>query len=227
MVLSIVIPVYNEQDTILGLLEKIHQVKIDKQIIVVNDGSTDNTAAIIAYAACIYPIEVITLEQNSGKGNAIRRALEYVKGDLTIIQDADDEYNPSDYVRLIAPIKSDSARVVYGSRFLNKNNRIPPKIYIANKMLALLTNILFHTRLTDEATCYKVFATDVFNQLDLKCQGFDFCPEVTAKILRLGYKIHEVPISYHARTSKQGKKLKYWRDGMQAVWTLIKYRLTR
>ncbi len=229
--LSIIIPVYNEETTISQVLAEIARVDvpgIEKEIIVVDDGSTDQTPHILRERlAQVGDItQLFVSPENFGKGAAIRIGLRYVTGDIVIIQDADLELDPQEYGLLLQPILSGEARVVYGSRFLRPVAGLPLRSRVANWVLARLTNLLYGTRLTDEATAYKVFDAEVIKSLRLRCIRFEFCPEVTAKVARAGYRIHEVPISYHPRTPAEGKKVR-WTDGMVAVWTLIKYRFCR
>lgn len=223
MKLSVVIPVYNEADTILETLNRVKNVKLDKEIIVVDDCSTDGTRDILKKTT---GINLCFHEKNMGKGMAIRSALKEVTGDIVIIQDADLEYDPNDYYSIIEPIISSKAEVVYGSRFLNGKPKMNPANYLANRILAVASNVLFSAGITDEATCYKAFKTSLLRNIDLKCRRFEFCPEVTAKIRRIGIKIHEVPITYSSRTMAQGKKINWW-DGVTAIWTLIKYRIVK
>jgi len=223
--LSIIVPVYNEESTILELIERVKKVDIvlDKEIIVVDDGSSDGTSNLLKK---IKGIKVIFAEKNIGKGAAIRKGLRKVTGDIVIIQDADLEYDVRDYNRLIEPIIKRKAEVVYGSRNLNKDNKKHSGFfyYMGGIFLSWLTNLLYGTNITDEATGYKVFKTSIIKSIDLKCNKFEFCPEITAKVAKRGIKIFEVPIRYEPRSKKDGKKIK-WRDGMQAIFTLIKYRL--
>lgn len=223
MKLSVIIPVYNERDTIEATLDRVRQSEVEKEIIVVDDCSTDGTRELLAG---IEDIHLVLHEPNMGKGMAIRSGLEHVTGDILIIQDADLEYYPSDYSAMIAPIESGEAEVVYGSRFLNARPNMHLPNYIANRVLAIAASILFGARITDEATCYKAFRTDIIKSIPLTCKRFEFCPEVTAKVLRKGIRIKEVPIRYEARTVAQGKKIN-WRDGVVALWTLVKYRFVR
>jgi len=231
--LSVIIPAYNERDTIAATIALVRAAPVDKEIIVVDDGSDDGTAEILRRLAGP-DLTVLYLARNSGKGTAIRAALPYTKGKVIIIQDADAEYDPAQYPRLIAPILSGKTEVVYGSRFLREENdarekglRWPEGMRLANwlinRLLAWLANRLYRAGITDEATCYKVFRAEVLKSLPLSCRRFEFCPEVTARLCRRGVAILEVPICYHARTSLQGKKIS-WKDGVQAVWTLLKYR---
>ncbi|MHB1455475.1 MAG: glycosyltransferase family 2 protein [Armatimonadota bacterium] len=221
--LSVVIPVYNEADTIIETLNRVMDVKLDKEIIVVDDCSTDGTRDILKKTT---GIKLCLHEKNMGKGTAIRSALKEVTGDIVIIQDADLEYDPNDYNAIIEPIISSKADVVYGSRFLKGKPRMNPANYLANRILAISANMLFNAGITDEATCYKAFRANLLRSIDLKCRRFEFCPEVTAKIRRKGIKIHEVPISYSSRTMAQGKKINWW-DGVTAIWTLVKYRIVK
>lgn len=224
MILSIIIPVYNEKDTILHILQKVLSVNIEKEIIIVDDGSTDGTREILKNLQIPnVRLKVIFHEKNLGKGMAIRSAIKEVKGDIVIIQDADLEYDPNEYPKLIEPILQGKAKVVYGSRVLKKNPKASFLFYLGGRFLSFLTNLLYGTKITDEPTCYKVFSADVLKSINLECRRFEFCPEVTAKIAKKGYKIIEVPISYRPRSVKEGKKIR-WRDGFYAVWTLIKYR---
>ena len=216
-------PVYNEVHTVREALRQVQEVDLEKEIIVVDDRSSDGTREILGQIAND-GVKVVYHAQNMGKGSAIKTALQHVTGDIIIIQDGDFEYNPADYHKLIEPIVEGRASVVYGSRFLGEITNMHFFNYIANKILALTASLLFLTWITDEGTCYKVFKADLLKSLDLKCTGFDFCPEVTAKVCKRGYKIVEVPISYHGRSTEEGKKIR-WRDGLKAFLTLIKYRL--
>jgi len=216
-------PVYNEEDTIVKILNKITKVDMDKEIIIVDDCSTDGTREALKYMND-NSIKVIYHDKNMGKGTAIRTALGYVTGDIIIIQDGDLEYEPEDYYGLSKPIIEGRADVVYGSRELLKENKISYYRYaLGGKFLSWLTNLLYRSNITDEPTCYKVFKVNILKSIDLKCKRFEFCPEVTAKILRKGIKIHEVPIRYYPRSMEEGKKIR-WKDGLQAIWTLLKYR---
>ncbi|MCK4353460.1 glycosyltransferase family 2 protein [candidate division WOR-3 bacterium] len=221
MKLSIVIPVYNEESTIKTLLDKVREVPLEKEIIVVNDGSTDKTGKILEKEKDNI-IKVINCEKNGGKGTAVRLGYQYATGDIIVIQDADLELNPMEIPELIHPIIEGNAKVVYGSRFLKRHTKMPFLNLFANKFLVFVTNILYSSSLSDMETCYKVLKKDVLKTIKLTSQRFDFEPEITAKILRKGYKIHELPITYHPRT--HGKKIGY-KDGIKAVLTLIKYRL--
>jgi dolichol-phosphate mannosyltransferase len=220
--LTIIMPVYNERNTVASIIERVRRVPIDKELIVVDDGSTDGTSEVLDRLAGD-DVRVIHQPQNMGKGMAIRRALSDVRGDVVIIQDADGEYDPAEYPKLIAPIAAGETAVVYGSRFRGtiENMRWPNRII--NRVLAWMVRILYREPITDEATCYKVFRAEVVKSIPLTCKGFEFCPEVTAKLLKRGYRIREVPITYRGRTKREGKKIN-WKDGVKAIWSLIKYR---
>ena len=222
--LSVIIPVFNEAQTIRQVVEAVKEIPIDTEIIVVNDGSTDETSEILEQMRDEPRLKILQYKENRGKGAAIRLGLEQVTGQFVVIQDADLELCPRDLIPIIEVLQKGIAKVVYGSRFLNGKKRASLKTYIANRMLASFTNLLYHVRITDEATCYKAFNTSLVASLNLTAQGFEFCPEVTAKVLRTGYHIHEVPISYFPRTKGGGKKLRFWREGIRAAWTLLKYR---
>lgn len=224
MLVSVIIPAYNEEQTIQQVLEAVQALPLEKQIIVVNDGSTDKTYAILEELRQNYDITVVHCEQNRGKGFAIRSGIPHVKGKVAVIQDADMELCPKDLLQLVEPLKNEKVEVVYGSRFLNGRGNASIHNFIANRILALYTNILYGCRITDESTGYKAFSTNLLKELNLTCEGFEFCPEVTAKILRAGYHIYEVPVSYFPRTKKEGKKLRFWSDGLFAAWTLLKNR---
>ena len=232
MKLSAVIPVYNEATTIAQVVEQVLAVSLDhtlggieKEIVIVNDGSTDETASVLNALAARWPhqLKIVHHEENQGKGAAIRTALEHVTGDLVITQDADLEYDPQDYPALLAPFKDPSVQVVYGSRNLRKNPRSTWSFYWGGRLLSWVANFLYGSHLTDEATGYKVFRTDLLRSLDLQPSRFEFCPEVTGKILRRSIEIHEVPISCRPRSFAEGKKID-WHDGIDAIWTLVKYR---
>jgi len=221
--LSVIMPVHNEANTIKEALRRVQEAALEKEIIIVDDCSSDGTREILAQIAD-GNVKVVYFDHNMGKGAAIQTALQYVTGDIVIIQDGDLEYNPADYHKLIEPIVEGRASVVYGSRFLGEITNMHFLNYIANRILALTASLLFLNWITDEGTCYKVFKTDLLKSLDLKCTGFDFCPEVTAKVQKRGYKIVEVPISYHGRSNEEGKKIR-WQDGLEAFLNLIKYKL--
>jgi len=217
--ISVIIPVYNEEKTIAQIIEKVKEVNIDKEIIVVNDGSDDRTLKILKTLKCI---NVITHPANRGKGSAITTGLKEAKGDIVIIQDADLETDPDDYYELIKPILEGKTEVVYGTRFKKKFTVRSRLRYIAVKILTLTANLLYNAKITDEATGYKIFKRDVLNSLNIKAKGFEFCPEVTAKLRIKGYKIYEVPISYYPGPPASSKI--YWKDGFYGLFTLIKYK---
>ena len=224
MLVSVIIPAYNEARTIGQVLAALRALPIEKQIIVVNDGSTDGTAKVLERLRAVHPLTVVHCEENRGKGYAIRSGLSYVQGEVVVIQDADMELSPNDLSELLEPLENGDVQVVYGSRFLNGRGNASLHNFIANRVLATYTNLLYGCQITDESTGYKVFSAELITRLNLTCEGFEFCPEVTAKILRAGYRIHEVPVAYFPRTKKEGKKLRFWSDGLFAAWTLLKYR---
>ena len=228
MKLSVLMPVYNEKDTIHQIIEKVQKVEIEKEIIIVDDYSTDGTRKILKtdYES-IDNIHIIYHEKNWGKGKAIRSGLNFISGDITIIQDGDLEYDPEDYIKLIKPILDKSQDVVYGSRFLKSDNRHSySRYYLGGRLVTFVTNLLYGQNLTDEPTCYKVFRSDLLKNLNLKCERFEFCPEVTAKIAKQGIKIPEIPINYYPRKIEEGKKIR-WTDGIEAIWTLLKFRIIK
>ena len=228
MKLSVVIPVYNEREQVAAIIRRVLAVPLEKEVIVVDDGSSDGTDQVLASLA--HPdLRVLRQEPNQGKGAAIRRAIPHCTGEAIIIQDADGEYSPEEYGQLLLPLELGEAQVVYGTRFVSvtgqrrwpQGMRLPN--YLMNRLLAFLVNVLYRGGISDEATCYKLFSRHLLQSLPLTCQRFEFCPEVTAKLLRRGIKIVEVPISYRARTVKEGKKIN-WKDGVQAVVILLRYR---
>jgi glycosyltransferase involved in cell wall biosynthesis len=226
MKISVIIPVYNEESTIAEVIRKVLLVDINKEIIVVDDGSTDNTSEIVDDLKK-RNVELTTVHHsmvNLGKGLAIRIGLKYAKGDVVIIQDADLELDPHEYYQLVEPIRKGEADVVFGSRFLRKNPNIPFRSRFANFFLTGFANLLYGLRITDEATAYKVFKTDVIKSINLQCRGFEFCPEVVAKLAKSGTRIAEVPIAFNPRSKTEGKKLHYFRDGIKAIWTLVKHK---
>lgn len=228
MKLSIIVPVYNEEQTIGTVVERVRAVDlgaIEKEIIVANDGSDDGTERAIdaVPAGGPTPLRVVHSPINLGKGAAIRLGLKYATGDVILIQDADLELDPNEYGALLAPILR-GEQVVYGSRFLRTAKGISRRTRLANRLLTWLTNLLYFSALTDMETGYKVFRRDVLQRVRLRAVGFDFEPELTAKLLLAGYRIVEVPISYNPRRRDEGKKIR-WVDGMDAAYVLVKHRL--
>jgi glycosyltransferase involved in cell wall biosynthesis len=226
MIVSIIIPVYNEFHTLPQVLDRVFAAPLPggctKEIIIVDDGSTDGTTHLLKSYAGLTVCHHSVL--NFGKGTAIRIGLNIAKGDIAIIQDGDLEYDPNDYLKILTPIVEGAADVVYGSRFRGEMSGMAWKNWVANKILTGAANLLYGIRITDEATAYKAFRMSVLRTIRLSCRRFEFCPEVTAKLCRAGYAIHEVPISYNARGIADGKKIRA-RDGFEALWTLVRYRL--
>ncbi|MBN1355066.1 glycosyltransferase family 2 protein [bacterium] len=220
--LTVIIPVYNESRTIRTILDRVRTVDLPKQIIVVDDGSTDDTAAIVR-PFLGEEVMLMRHESNRGKGSAIRTAMPYIQGTYTVIQDGDLEYNPADFVRMLETMEANRARVVYGSRILSHSSMSYLRYWLGGRGLTFFTNLLFGSKLTDEPTCYKMFETELLKSLDIRSTGFEFCPEVTAKILARKIPVIEVPIEYHPRSIEEGKKIR-WRDGIIALRVLMKYR---
>ncbi|HRY52902.1 MAG TPA: glycosyltransferase family 2 protein [Candidatus Portnoybacteria bacterium] len=230
MKLSIIVPVYNEKSTVEQLLAKLETLDLDvaKEIIIVDDFSTDGTREIIKKYEGRH--KIIYHEKNRGKGRALRSGFAEVSGDWVVVQDADLEYDPNDFKAMIAKANEVDGQVIYGSRRLNHSylkSRHSGHIFaLGGIFLTWLTNLLYRTRITDEPTCYKMIKTDLLKSVDLKCERFEFCPEITAKIAKRGIKIHEVPINYYPRHKNEGKKIN-WRDAVEAIWTLLKYRFKK
>ena len=226
MKLSIIIPVLNEEETIGTVLQNLLLLDLpaEKEIIAVDDGSTDSSSAIInSMASSHSTIKAVYCKNRQGKGKAIQKAIPHITGDMVIIQDADLEYDTADYKSLIQHIISNKADIVFGSRFLGSINNMKFQYLLANKILTITANLIYGLSLTDEATAYKLFKTDIFKRFDIRSKGFEFCPEVVAKSARMNCRIMEIPVSYHARNSREGKKIK-WYDAFTAVYTLLKYR---
>lgn len=223
MKLSIIIPVYNEVDTIAAVVRKVKGVKYEKEIIIVDDASSDGTKNVLQELGKQPEIKVLYHELNQGKGAAIRTAIKSIEGDVVIIQDADLEYDPADYPKLLEPILDSRADVVYGSRFLGGPHRVLFFWhYVGNKLLTLFSNVMTNLNLTDMETGYKVFKADVIKSIPLSANRFGFEPEITAKIAHKKYKIYELPISYSGRDYSEGKKIG-WKDGVAAIYFIFKY----
>jgi glycosyltransferase involved in cell wall biosynthesis len=221
--LSVVIPVYNEEKTIRTLLDRVIQVPLDKEVICVDDYSTDGTVGILEEYAGRGQVRLVRHKANRGKGAAVRSGLKHVEGDIVVIQDADLEYDPAEYPHLIQPILDGKVKVVYGSRFLGEHKAMYVWHKLGNNFLTLVANVLYDTTLTDMETCYKVFTADIAHSLRLRSDRWGFDPEITAKILRGGHRIYEVPISYNGREFEEGKKIS-WRDGLTVFTSLVRYR---
>ncbi|WP_322805481.1 glycosyltransferase family 2 protein [Thermanaerothrix sp.] len=224
MKVSVVIPVYNERQTIRQIVQRVLDTGLVYEIIIVDDGSTDGTRDILKELENQPPIRVILHPANAGKGAAVRTGIQNARGDVIIIQDADLEYDPREYPKLLRPIEEGIAEVVYGSRFLGGARR--PILFwnmVANRLLTFITNLLYNNILSDMETGYKVFKREVIQNIPLRAQRFDFEPEFTAKILKRRIRIYEVPIDFNPRDYSEGKKIKAW-DAFEALWALIKYR---
>lgn len=225
MKLSIIIPVYNENETLIDIINQVQGVSlegIEKEIILIDDASTDGTRE-VCQNKVPSSIKVLYHEVNQGKGAAIRTGLKEATGDYILIQDADLEYDPEDYAKLLAPIQKGKAQVVYGSRFTGEHRNMFFHHWLGNKFLSFMTNVLYNSTVSDMETCYKLIKRDIIQGLSLKSNRFDFEPEITSKILKQKIRIYEVPISYCGREFDEGKKIT-WRDGIVALWVLFKYR---
>jgi glycosyltransferase involved in cell wall biosynthesis len=223
--LSVVMPVYNERETVEEMIRRVLAVPLRIQLIVVDDGSRDGTREILAGLQGELGFQLVLQERNQGKGAALRRGFEEVRGDLVVIQDADLEYSPEEYPQLIELICQGRADVVYGSRFLGRHRVFMFSHYLGNRIVTLLTNILYNTMLTDMETCYKVMRAEIVKGMNLQSNGFGIEPEMTAKIFKGGHRVYEIPITYDGRGYDQGKKIT-WRDGFVALWILLKFRVT-
>ena len=224
MKLSVIIPVYNEVESIETILKRVQDTKLASEILIVDDGSKDGTRDILKKLDGKKGVRVILHEKNQGKGAAVRTGMTSATGDVLLIQDADLEYDPRDYPDLLKPIEEGVADVVYGSRFLGRARRVTMFWHqLANQLLTLITNILYNTILTDMETGYKVFRREVMSGMTIRANSFNFEPEFTAKILKRKYRIFEVPITFNPREYSQGKKIKM-HDAFEAVWALLKYR---
>jgi glycosyltransferase involved in cell wall biosynthesis len=224
--LSVIVPVYNERNTVVEVLRRMRSVEladgIEREIIVVDDGSSDGTRDVLRQLGDS-TVRILVHEGNRGKGAAVRTGLSVATGDYVLIQDADLEYDPEDWPKLIAPVLRGKARVVYGSRFTGERRNMLFFHWVGNRMLSLVTNVLYNTTLSDMETCYKLVDRELLLDLGLRCNRFDIEPEITSKILKRKIRIYEVPISYTGREFDEGKKIT-WRDGFAALWTLIKFR---
>lgn len=231
MKISIVIPVYNEKPTLGEVLRRVVSAPLPKgctrEVIVVDDGSTDGSGSALDEWQRVYG-SIVTHHsaRNEGKGAALRAGIARASGDIVLVQDGDLEYDPSDYLSLLQPIVDGEADIVYGSRFRRSVRGMKRANWLCNRILTLTANVLFDARITDEATAYKAFRASVLQQVELRCRRFEFCPEVTAKLRRLGVRIHEVPISYCPRSVEEGKKIRV-SDGFHALFTLVRYRFAR
>lgn len=227
MKLSVIMPVFNESKTIREIIAKVMAVPIEKELVIVDDASTDGTRDILKDYEGQPNIQVYYHEKNKGKAGAIKTGIPHATGEIISIQDGDLETDPNDFVHLTEPIKKGEASVVYGSRYYTGNQK---SLYGAYKwgaqLLSLVVNVLYNQNITDEATCYKVFKADILKSIPLEYDRFEFCPEVTAKVSKMGYKIKELPMNYYPRSFEEGKKMN-WRDGVKALWVLIKFRFVK
>jgi len=224
--LSVIVPVYNERNTVPEIIRRVRAVElpdgIEREVIVVDDGSADGTRDVLRQLGDS-TVRVVLHECNRGKGAALRTGFGLATGDYVLVQDADLEYDPNDWPKLIKPVAEGKARVVYGSRFTGERRNMLFLHWIGNRFLSLATNVLYNTTLSDMETCYKLIDRSLLEGIELKCERFDIEPEITAKILKRGVRIYEVPISYTGREFDEGKKIT-WKDGFAAFWTLCKYR---
>jgi glycosyltransferase involved in cell wall biosynthesis len=223
--LSVVMPAYNERTTIEEIVRRVLAVPLRIELIVVDDASTDGTREALVALAQALPFKLVLQPRNRGKGAALRKGFADVTGDIVVIQDADLEYSPEEYPALIDLICAGQADVVYGSRFIGRHRAFLFMHYVGNRLLTGLTNMLYNTMLTDMETCFKAMRVEVLRSMTLKSDRFGIEPELTAKIFKRGYRVYEVPITYHGRGYEEGKKIT-WKDGLAAVWTLVKYRFT-
>ncbi|MDD3925036.1 MAG: glycosyltransferase family 2 protein [bacterium] len=234
MLITVIVPVYNEVQTVADILERVAANTLEKEIVIVDDGSSDGTVRLLHeliesgdekyFKPWISDMRLIEHGINRGKGAAVRSGLASARGDVVIIQDADLEYDPDDYEKLLRPIISGRSKVVYGSRFLGEHKAMFYWHQVGNKFLTFVTNLLYNTTLTDMETCYKCFLRETVEGMRLRSDRFDIEPELTAKLLKRGYRIYEVPISYNGREYWQGKKIT-WKDGLTALKALVRYRL--
>jgi glycosyltransferase involved in cell wall biosynthesis len=223
--LSVVMPVFNERDTIEEIVARVLAVPLRIELIAVDDGSRDGTPQLLEELQKKHQFKLIQQRDNRGKGAALRRGFQEVTGDIVAIQDADLEYSPEEFPSLIEPICQGYADVVYGSRFLGRHRAFMFSHYMGNRLLTFITNVLYDTMLSDMETCYKVMRAEVLRSMVLRSDEFEIEPELTAKIFKRGYRVCEMPITYYGRSYHEGKKIT-WRDGLTALWTLIRYRFT-
>ncbi len=226
--LSVVVPVFNERNTVVEILRRMRAVQLpeglDLEILIVDDGSTDGTREVLRQLSDS-TVRIVLQPANAGKGAAVREGLSHITGDIVLVQDADLEYDPEDWPKLLAPILRGKALVVYGSRFTGERKNMLFLHWVGNRFLSLATNIMYNTTLSDMETCYKMVDRRVVQRMTLRSNKFDIEPEITAKILKMGVRIYEVPISYAGREFDEGKKIT-WRDGFSALYSLVKYRFT-
>jgi glycosyltransferase involved in cell wall biosynthesis len=222
--LSVLMPVHNEERTLTALLDAVEARPEVYELVIVDDGSTDSTAEILAARTFLVRAQVIRHPRNRGKGGALRTAIAAASGDVAVVQDADLEYDPNDFPRLLAPLERPNVEIVYGTRSFSSHSAYSFWFVMGNKAVTLWNNLLFNSYLSDLETCYKLMPLQVWRELDLRSNGFEIEPEITAKLLKRGHRVFEVPISYAARSRAEGKKLT-WRDGLRAVWTLTRIRV--
>jgi glycosyltransferase involved in cell wall biosynthesis len=224
--LSVVVPVFNERNTVVEILRRVRAVElpdgVELEVVVVDDGSTDGTREVLRQLGDS-TVRIVLHDANRGKGAALRTGFAHATGEYVLVQDADLEYDPDDWPKLLNPVLRGKARVVYGSRFTGERRNMLLLHWMGNRFLSMTTNVLYNTTLSDMETCYKLVERDLLERLNLHADRFDIEPEITAKILKRGVRIYEVPISYSGREFDEGKKIT-WRDGLAAFWTLVKYR---